>query len=158
MIERRPSLFLRPGWCAVLASAPLAAHAHGQEVLAMAYAQGAVVVVCLLLAWCVRPLRAARWLAALGCAAGVVVAVEVAVEAVPVEDVWGIGRRWSAMLEERCIYTALDLANAQDAWVRQRMGIVGLRTVHELRGLVCHAIDDQPAPRQTTCCSCCSNS
>lgn len=57
------------------------------------------------------------------------------------------------MLEERGIHTALDLANAQDGWVRQRMGIVGLRTVHELRGLVCHALDDQPAPRQTTCCS-----
>ena len=74
MIERRPSPFLRPGWCAVLAGAPLAAHAHGQEVLAMACAQGAVVAVCLLLAWWVRPLRAARWLVALGCAAGVVVA------------------------------------------------------------------------------------
>ncbi len=33
------------------------------------------------------------------------------------------------------------------------MAIVGLRTVHELRGFVCHALDDQPAPRQTTCCS-----
>ena len=68
-------------------------------------------------------------------------------------DVWGIGRRWSAMLEERCINTALDLANAQDGWVRPRMGIVGLRTVHELRGLVCHALADQPAPSQTTYCS-----
>lgn len=74
MIERRPSLFLRPAWCAVLAGAPLAAHAHGQEVLAMAYAQVAVVVVCLLLAWWVPPLRGARWWAVLGCAAGVVVA------------------------------------------------------------------------------------
>ena len=70
-----------------------------------------------------------------------------------VGDVWGIGRRWSAMLEERGIRTAHDLAQAQDGWIRQRMGIVGLRTVHELRGLVCHALDDQPAPRQTTCCS-----
>lgn len=74
MIERRPSLFLRPGWCAVLAGAPLAAHAHGQAVLTVVYAQAVVVAVCLLLAWWVPPLRAARWLAALGCAAGVVVA------------------------------------------------------------------------------------
>lgn len=68
-------------------------------------------------------------------------------------DVWGIGRRWSAMLEERGIHTAHDLACAQDGWVRKRMGIVGLKTVHELRGIACHALDDQPAPRQTTCCS-----
>lgn len=79
--------------------------------------------------------------------------VSAALRKTAIGDVWGIGRRWSAMLEERGIYTALDLANAQDAWVRQRMGIVGLRTVHELRGLVCHTLDDQPAPRQTICCS-----
>lgn len=78
---------------------------------------------------------------------------ETALRKTAVCDVWGIGRRWSAMLDERGIRTAHDLANAQDGWVRQRMGIVGLRTVHELRGLVCHALDDQPAPRQTTCCS-----
>ncbi len=79
--------------------------------------------------------------------------IDAALRKTAVGDVWGIGRRWSAMLEERGIRTAHDLTNAQDGWVRQRMGIVGLRTVHELRGLVCHALDDQPAPRQTTCCS-----
>ena len=79
--------------------------------------------------------------------------VEHALRKTAVGDVWGIGRRWSAMLEERGIQTAHDLASAQDGWVRKRMGIVGLRTVHELRGLVCHHLDDQPAPRQTTCCS-----
>jgi phosphate/sulfate permease len=73
MLERRRSP-LRTGWCTVLAGAPLAAHAHGQAVLTVVYAQAVVVAVCLLLAWWVPPLRAARWLAALGCAAGVVVA------------------------------------------------------------------------------------
>ena len=63
---------------------------------------------------------------------------EAALRKTTVGDVWGIGRRWNAMLEERGIHTAYDLACAQDGWVRQRMGIVGLRTVHELRGLVCH--------------------
>lgn len=57
------------------------------------------------------------------------------------------------MLEERGIHTAHEFANAPDGWVRQRMGVVGLRTVHELRGFVCHALEDQPSPKQTTCCS-----
>lgn len=73
MLERRRSP-LRTGWCAVLAGVPLAAHAHGQAVLTVVYAQAMVVAVCLLLAWWVPPLRAARWLATLGCLAGVVVA------------------------------------------------------------------------------------
>jgi len=79
--------------------------------------------------------------------------IEAALRKTPVGDVWGVGRRWTVMLEERGIHTAYDFANAPDGWVRQRMGVVGLRTVHELRGLVCHALDDQPPPKQTTCCS-----
>lgn len=79
--------------------------------------------------------------------------IEPALRKTPVGDVWGVGRRWTVMLEERGIHTAHDFANAPDGWVRQRMGVVGLRTAHELRGLVCHAMEDQPPPRQTTCCS-----
>jgi DNA polymerase V len=79
--------------------------------------------------------------------------IDAALRKTPVGDVWGVGRRWTAMLEERGIHTAHDFANAPDGWVRQRMGVVGLRTVHELRGLVCHALEDQPPPKQTTCCS-----
>ena len=79
--------------------------------------------------------------------------VELALNKTPVGDVWGIGRRWSAMLNERGITTALELRNAQDGWIRQRMGVVGLRTVHELCGIPCHELETQPSPRKTTCCS-----
>jgi DNA polymerase V len=57
------------------------------------------------------------------------------------------------MLEGRGIMTAHDLAQASDGWVRQRMGVVGLRTVHELRGIVCHDLEEQPPPKQTVCCT-----
>ena len=70
-----------------------------------------------------------------------------------VGDVWGIGRRWSKMLNSRDIITALDLRNLQDGWVRQRMGIIGLRTVHELRGISCHDLETVTPDKQTTCCS-----
>ena len=33
------------------------------------------------------------------------------------------------------------------------MGVTGLRTVHELRGIACHELETQPAAKQTTCCS-----
>lgn len=78
---------------------------------------------------------------------------ESALRKVAVGDVWGIGRRWSQMLEGQNIYTAHDLSRASDGWVRKRMGIVGLRTVHELRGIACHDLETQPDPKQTTCCS-----
>ncbi len=79
--------------------------------------------------------------------------LEAALRKTPVGDVWGIGHRWSAMLGERGIVSALDLRNSQDGWIRQRMGVVGLRTVHELRGIPCHELYTQPEPQKTTCCS-----
>jgi len=79
--------------------------------------------------------------------------IETALTKTPVGNVWGIGFRWSKMLSERGITTALQLRNAQDGWIRQRLGVVGLRTVHELRGIACHELDTQPAPKKTTCCS-----
>ncbi|MEI8153163.1 MAG: Y-family DNA polymerase [Hyphomicrobiales bacterium] len=79
--------------------------------------------------------------------------IESALSKTPVGDVWGIGLRWSKMLIESGITTARELRDTQDGWIRQRMGVVGLRTVHELRGIACHQLDTQPSPKKTTCCS-----
>lgn len=71
---------------------------------------------------------------------------------VEVQDVWGIGPRRTALLNERGIYTARDLRDAKDAWVRQRLTITGLRTVYELRGISCLPLEDvQPAKKGITC-------
>ncbi len=56
---------------------------------------------------------------------------------IPVEDVWGIGPGFSRTLKARGIETALQLRDADDRWIKKRMGIVGLRTVWELRGMSC---------------------
>jgi DNA polymerase V len=40
------------------------------------------------------------------------------------------------------------LREAEDDWIRRHLTIVGLRTVHELRGIVCHPINPQPPPRK----------
>jgi DNA polymerase V len=62
---------------------------------------------------------------------------DIALARVPVEDVWGVGPQYSKALRERGIETALDLRDAPDDWVRERMTVVGLRTVIELRGTPC---------------------
>ena len=91
-------------------------------------------------------------------AAGVVdlrdpAALEAALTAVEVGDIWGIGPRWAAMLTSRGITRAAHLRDAEDGWVRQRMGVVGLRVVHELRGHSCHALKELPADKQSLCVS-----
>ncbi|MEM6838645.1 MAG: Y-family DNA polymerase [Cyanobacteria bacterium P01_C01_bin.120] len=71
----------------------------------------------------------------------------------PVSKVWGIGRRSTQKLQARGIQTALDLQQADLHWIRQQMGIVGVRIVQELRGIPCLPLDLIPQPRKTCCVS-----
>lgn len=79
--------------------------------------------------------------------------LEAALKRVDVEDIWGIGGRLSAMLHQRGIHKAIDLRDAEDGWVRQRMGVVGLRVVHELRGISCLALEEVVPDKQSCCVS-----
>jgi DNA polymerase V len=65
-----------------------------------------------------------------------------------VEDVWGIGRRWAAKLENQGICTALDLRRADPARIRKGFNVVLEKTVWELRGLSCLPIEEAPPPKQ----------
>ena len=79
--------------------------------------------------------------------------ITAALAATDVGDVWGIGRRWAKMLRGRGITTAADLRDAPDGWVRQKMGVVGLRTVRELRGVACISMEQAPPDKQSICVS-----
>lgn len=55
-----------------------------------------------------------------------------------VSDIWGIGEQNTKKLNNAGIYTALQLKNCSDLWVQNNLGgVVGLRTVWELRGISC---------------------
>jgi DNA polymerase V len=73
-----------------------------------------------------------------------------ALEMSKVGDVWGIGKQFEKKLQRNGIMTALDLSQQPDAWVRKEMGVVGLKTVRELRGEDCIGFQSIPKPKQTT--------
>jgi len=62
-----------------------------------------------------------------------------------VNDVWGIGRRSTEKLNSRGIHTALDLKRADATWIRKQLTVVGARTVMELNGISCIALENAPA-------------
>jgi DNA polymerase V len=62
-----------------------------------------------------------------------------------VGDIWGVGRQYEKMLNHNGIFTALQLKNADDFWVKKTMTIAGLKTVLELRGKSCISLE-QVAP------------
>ncbi|OQW66174.1 MAG: SOS mutagenesis and repair protein UmuC [Nitrospira sp. ST-bin5] len=72
---------------------------------------------------------------------------------VPVEDVWGIGRNLTRLLNQQGIMTALQLREVDDQWIRKHLGIVGLRLVMELQGVSCLDLEECPAPKQSLTCS-----
>ncbi len=78
---------------------------------------------------------------------------EKALAMTPVGDVWGIGRRLSKRLIAEGIETALQLSEVDDGWIRKQMGIVGVRLVHELRGIQCYSLKFSVPPKKSITCS-----
>ncbi|WP_196892938.1 Y-family DNA polymerase [Aureivirga marina] len=52
----------------------------------------------------------------------------------PIEDIWGIGRRHAKRLRNIQVKTAFQFTELPDDWVRKNMTIVGLRLKHDLQG------------------------
>ncbi|MFM7085534.1 MAG: Y-family DNA polymerase [Cyanobium sp.] len=71
-------------------------------------------------------------------------------ESIPIEDVWGIGRRLSRWCRLRGINQARALRDMPSAELRRRCGVVGVRLQQELRGMACLPLQpDPPAKRET---------
>lgn len=74
-------------------------------------------------------------------------------ERVPVGEVWGVGRRITARLENMGIITALQLAEVDPATLRNQFSVVLERTARELNGLPCLPWDEAPQPKKQIMCS-----
>jgi DNA polymerase V len=70
-----------------------------------------------------------------------------------VEDLWGVGRKWSAKLGAQGIVTAQDLIEADPETLRARFGVSLARTQRELQGIVCSDIIENEPDRQQIVCS-----
>ena len=72
---------------------------------------------------------------------------------VPVDDVWGVGKRLSKRLNALGITTALDLANASPRAIRDQFSEVLERTVRELNGESCIELEEIPPTKKQIVCS-----
>lgn len=68
---------------------------------------------------------------------------------IPIGEVWGIGRRSAEKLSKYRIYTAYDFTQAPEHWVQKKMGLLGLKTHLELKGMNCEAIEPEEAQRKS---------
>lgn len=71
----------------------------------------------------------------------------------PVEDVWGIGRRTADFLHRQNIHTAGEFKDSDDYWIKKNLSVVGLRMAWELRGISCLSMEETPPPKKSITCS-----
>jgi DNA polymerase V len=66
---------------------------------------------------------------------------------VPVRDVWGVGAKSGAKLNELGIMTAQDLAKADPLFLKKKFNVMLARTAYELKGISCLPLGEE-VPRQ----------
>lgn len=71
----------------------------------------------------------------------------------PVDELWGVGRRIAKKLNTMGITTALQLARANPGFIRANFSVVLERTVRELNGESCIALEEAAPAKQQIICS-----
>lgn len=66
----------------------------------------------------------------------------------PINKVWGIGKRLTRRLNAAGIHTAYQLAQADPHFIRKQTSVNVERTIRELNGEPCIALDEEPAPKK----------
>jgi DNA polymerase V len=73
---------------------------------------------------------------------------EMALEKIPVEEVWGIGPKYCEKLRRYGLRTAGQLSRVDPRWARRQLTVTGQRTVLELRGIACLSLEKKPKPKK----------
>lgn len=74
--------------------------------------------------------------------------IEDSLKKIEINEIWGIGRQYSILLNKNGIYNAWQFTEASDDWIKNHMSVVGLRTKKELLGKQCIPLELQPSPKK----------
>ena len=66
----------------------------------------------------------------------------------PVNEIWGVGRRLNKRLLSQRVSTAFSLSQMDIGQVRKQFSIMLVNTIRELRGETCIPLDNAPAPKK----------
>lgn len=69
-------------------------------------------------------------------------------EDMDVAEVWGVGRKNLAKLQQLGIHSALDLVNSSSKLIKKNFSVVMQRTVMELQGISCIQLETSISPRK----------
>ncbi|MBQ8269827.1 MAG: Y-family DNA polymerase [Bacteroidaceae bacterium] len=75
--------------------------------------------------------------------------IEKVLNSYPIEDIWGIGRRYAKMFHDGGVKTGGQFCSLSEEWVNRRMGVTGVRTWRELQGTPCIEFSHHTADKQS---------
>lgn len=67
----------------------------------------------------------------------------------PIEDIWGLGRRYSEFMINNGIKTAGDLIKKDQNWILSNLNVNVLRTKEELIGISCYPVSSVSVPKKS---------
>jgi DNA polymerase V len=67
---------------------------------------------------------------------------------IPVGEIWGVGRKLAPRLEALGFKSVFDLKNANQKIMRREFSVVMEKTIRELNGIVCIALEDAPPAKK----------
>lgn len=77
--------------------------------------------------------------------------IERALKWFPVEEIWGIGRRYAKRLKGMGVHTAYDLCQLDHNWIKRNLTVGGLKLVKELQGVSCFPLEETVVRKKNIC-------
>lgn len=74
-----------------------------------------------------------------------------ALQLTKIEEVWGVGRKWTERLTRMGIVKAAQLANQAGSWVEREMNSTGMKLWRELNGVACIDLRLEQQRKSLTC-------
>ena len=75
--------------------------------------------------------------------------IDLLLEKVDINDVWGVGRQLTKFYHKNGIYNAKQLKNKSNTWIKKSSNVLGSRTAMELRGISCIDMEKTKSKRKS---------
>ena len=71
---------------------------------------------------------------------------------IDIKDIWGVGHQFSSLYKKNKINNAYELKYSSSSWIKKNTNVFGLKTVMELNGASCIALETSKKKKRKSCC------
>ncbi len=75
--------------------------------------------------------------------------IDLILEKVEINDVWGVGKQLTKFYNQNGIYNAKQLKNKPNTWIKKNSNVLSSRTAMELRGITCVNLETKSSKRKS---------